>query len=129
MPFEEIFRDNQKLFDQLLIKKQLEQYISVKILANNRIKQIGKVIKVNELLNYFISVDIIIIINEAIFDKLTLEQKEFVIEMLVSDIYFDLEKFEVKLVNSVTNISNLIGTIGYAKYEALTEIINTLYNE
>lgn len=126
--FEEVFEDTQELFTRFVDQIDNLREVNIKILANNRLKEIGKVIKANDLLKHMTNEDIIILLNETIFEQLSDEQKEMVIEELVAQIYFDSERGKITIVKpDVSTFSLLLRKYGYDKYETLHESIKALF--
>ncbi len=129
MPLQEVFLDTQVLFDRVLIKAQIEQHVNVKILANNNQCYIGRIIKSNQLIKIYTSEDIIIVINESAFVKLTSEQKEIVVEELVSSIYFDSNKSYISIANlDIYYYSEFIKRVGYDKFQKLADNLAVYLN-
>lgn len=95
--YAEVFDSTQKIFDEIIKKADLERVMSVKILTNNRAKEIGKVVKANDLLNYLAKEDVIIVINEEIFEKLDADQKIMVADDLVTAISFNFENDSITI--------------------------------
>lgn len=128
--FEEVFEDTQELFNQFVDKIDNLREVNIKILACNTLKQIGKVQKANELLNYMTNEDIIILLNETIFEQLSDEQKEMVIEELIAQVYFDAERAKIMIIKpDVNTFSLLLRKYGYDKYETLHESIKALFGQ
>lgn len=126
--FEEVYEDVQELFDVLLDTTGLDNHINVKLLDNSKLKEIGKVVKANELLKHMADVDVIVILNGSVFEKLTDEQKKMVAEELLASIHFDTEKSKLVISKpDVKTYSLLLQKYGYDKYEVLTESIKTLF--
>lgn len=127
--FEEVFEDTQGLFNKLIADADLERVLNIKILANNSLKEIGKVVKANDLVKHMTSEDVIIILNEKIFEQLTDEQKTMIAEELLASVSFDDEKGKVVISKpDVNTFSLLLRKYTYAKYEVLLESIKTLFN-
>ena len=126
--FEEVFEDTQALFSTHTDAIDNLREVNIKILANNRLKEIGKVIKANDLLKHMTSEDIIILLNERIFEQLDDEQKAMVVEELIASIYFDDERGKV-IINKpdINTYSLLLRKHGYDKYEVLHESIKALF--
>jgi hypothetical protein len=128
--FEEVYDDVQELFDGLLDATGLDNHINVKLLDNSELKEIGKVTKANEILKHMTNVDVIVVINGSIFEKLELEQKKMVVEELLARIHFDTEKGKMVITTpDVKTYSLLLRKYGYDKYEVLNESIKTLFQE
>ena len=128
--FEEVFEDTQELFTKFVDKIDNLREVNIKILANNRLKEIGKVVKANDLLKHLTSEDIIILLNETIFEQLSDEQKEMVIDELIAQVYFDDEKDKITIIKpDVNTFSLLLRKYGYDKYETLHESIKALFGQ
>lgn len=84
----EVLPDNQAIFTEVINAASLES-VNIKILANNTLKEIGKPIKANDLVKHMTSEDIIIVINEKIFDKLEDQQKLIVADTLIAGIHYN----------------------------------------
>jgi len=126
--FEEVFEDTQELFTRFVDQIDNLREVNIKILANNQLKEIGKVIKANDLLRHMTNEDIVILLNESIFEKLDSSQKEMLIEELIAQIYFDAEKGKVVIVKpDVITFSLLLLKYGYDSYKILHESIKALF--
>jgi hypothetical protein len=128
--FEEVFQDTQALFNNFIGQIDNLNGINIKILAQNRLKEIGKVVKANDLVKHMTNEDIIILLNEQIFEQLDEEQKIMVVEELTARIYFDDEKDKISIVSpDVNTFSLLLRKYGYDKYEVLHESIKALFSQ
>lgn len=128
--FNEVYEDTQELFSNFINQIDSLSEISVKILGNDRQKEICKVSKANDLLKHMTNEDAVIIINEKIFEQLEDEQKLMVVEEHVAKLYFDAEKGKLSLINpDVNTFSLLLRKYGYDKYERLNESIKALYSQ
>jgi len=125
--FQEVFEDTQKLFTTHINSIVSLTEIQIKVLGNNKLKEIGKVVKANDLLKHLAGEDVVVLLNEAIFEQLDDEQKVMVVEELIAPIHFDAEKDKLTLTTpDVKTFSLFLHKYGYAKYEVLTESIRTL---
>ena len=61
--FEEPFDDTKELFKTVIDGTDLERVINIKILSNNKLKEIGKVSKSTDLVKFLSSEDIVIQLN------------------------------------------------------------------
>lgn len=126
--FNEVYEDTQELFSGFINQIDSLSEINVKILGNDRLKEIGKVVKANDLLKHMTNEDAVIILNEKIFEQLEEEQKMMVIEELVARLYFDSEKGKLSIINpDVNTFSLLLRKYGYDKYERLNESVKALF--
>jgi hypothetical protein len=128
--FEEVFEDTQKLFTAHIDNIDSLREIQIKILGNNKLKEIGKVVKANDLLKHLAGEDVVVLLNENVFEQLDDEQKLMVVEELIAPIHFDAEKDKLTLTTpDVKTYSLFLRKYGYAKYEVLTESIRTLLSK
>ena len=128
--FEEVFQDTQGLFNNFIGQIENLNGVNIKILAQNRLKEIGKVVKANDLVKHMTNEHIIILLNEQIFEQLDEEQKLMVVEELIARIYFDDEKEKLSIVSpDVNTFSLLLRKYGYDKYEVLHESIKALFSQ
>lgn len=128
--YHEVFDDHEKLFTDFI--KQIDSLhgLNVKILGCNKLKEICKVSKATDILKHMTNEDIIILLNETIFEKLEDEQQLMVVEEYVARIYFDTEKDKLTLITpDVNTFSLLLRKYGYPEYERLNETIKALYSE
>lgn len=127
--YEEPFEETQDLYNQLIEQAGLSNFVNITILTNNKAKEIFKVNKANELLKYRTGDDIIIVLNEKIFDQLTDEQRTIVAEESLASIHFDSEKDRIIISKpDVVTFSGILAKHSFDKWNVLRESITTLYN-
>jgi hypothetical protein len=127
--YEEPFEETQDLYNQLIEQAGLSNFVNITILTNNKAREIFKVNKANELLKYRTGDDIIIVLNEKIFDQLTEEQRTIVAEESLSSIHFDSEKDRIIISKpDVVTFSGILAKHSFDKWNVLRESITTLYN-
>jgi TRAP-type C4-dicarboxylate transport system substrate-binding protein len=93
--FEEPFEDTLALFNEVISDAGLERFMTVTVLSNNKAKDLFKVNKANELLKFRTGDDVIIVLNEKIFEQLTDEQRKIIVEEAIAYISYDSEKDKV----------------------------------
>lgn len=126
--YEEVSEQNEDIFKALISEADLERYINVKILADNRQKTVYNVVKANALLKHMTAEDVIIIINETIFDKLEDNQKSIVADEAIAYIGFDFEKDRLIISKpDLTTFKGIIRKYSFPIYERLEETIKSLY--
>ncbi len=126
--FEEVFKDTQELFSKLITKADLERFVHIKILANNRLKEIGKVVKANDLVKHMTNEDVVILLNERIFEQLEKEQQTMIAGELLASVSYDTENDKLIITKpDVHTYSGLLRKYTYAKYEVLLQSIKTLF--
>lgn len=125
----EPFDETKEIFNTVFEAQMLDRYANFKVLADNRQKDIYKVFKANDLVKHMTNNDVVIVINETIFDALPDDLKQMVAEEATAGIHFDLEKDKLIITKGdVQTYSGLLRHYGYEKYEVLTESIKTLYD-
>jgi hypothetical protein len=127
--YEEPFEETQDLYNQLIERAGLSNYVNITILTNNKAREIFKINKANELLKYRTGDDIIIVLNEKIFDQLTQEQRVIVAEESLASIHFNTEKDKIEISKpDVVTFSGILAKHTFEKWNVLRESITTLYN-
>ena len=126
--YEETFEETKTIVNQLILNSGLSNNANITILTNNRAKDIFKVNKANELLKYRTGDDIIIVLNEKIFDQLTPEQRVIVAEESLASISYDLENDKLVISKpDVVTFSGLLSKHTFEVWNVLRESIKTLY--
>lgn len=130
MNYTDVSTDTQKLFNRLIDEADLQRVINIKLLGCNELKQIGKVVKANDLLKFMTDNDVIILINEIIFDKLEQDQKELVAQELIAYVGFDFEKGKLVITQpDVNTFSLLLKRVGSDKYLHIQEVIRLAFEQ
>jgi hypothetical protein len=126
--FEEPFEDTQDLYNEVIKTAGLDQHVNITILVNNKAKELFKINKANELLKYRTGDDIIIVLNEKIFEGLTEDQRRIVVEESLASIHYDMENDKLIITKpDVVTFSGVLAKHTFDKWEALRESIKTLY--
>lgn len=126
--YEEPFEDTQSLFNEVIDAAGLSQLINITVLTDNKAKKIFDPIKANELLKYRTGDDVIIVLNEKIFEQLPTDQKRIVAEEAIAYISFDSEND--KLVITKPDFMAHTGILRkhtFAVIDVVRESIKTLY--
>lgn len=127
--YEEIFEDTQAMYTQAQTNANLTNRVNITVLTNNKAKEIYKVNKANDLLNYRTGDDIIIVINEAVLEKLTPEQQLMVVEESLASISYDSEADAI-VINKpdVVTFSGLLRKHTFETWNILRESIKSVYD-
>jgi hypothetical protein len=127
--YTEVSEFNADIFQTQVEEADLHRYLNVKVLADDRQKTIFKVIKANPLVKHMTNEDVIIIINEKIFDGLEDNQKRLVADEAVTYFSFDSEKDRLVMHQpDLTTFRGVIRKYTFEVYEALVESIQSLYD-
>lgn len=127
--FETPFEDTQELFNKVIDTTGLANYgVVITVLTNNTAKEIFKVTKANDLLKFRTGDDVIIVLNEKIFEKLTDEQKLIVVEEAVAYIAYDSENDKLLITKpDFIAHSGILRKHTFATIEVVRESVKTLY--
>jgi hypothetical protein len=126
--FEEPFEDVQELFDEKIIAASLDQYVNIVVVVNNTAKDVYKVIKANDLSKHLTSYDVVIVLNQVIFEQLTDVQKHILVEESLASIHFDGEKDKLIITKpDVVAFSGILSKYTFETWTVLHESIKSLY--
>lgn len=124
----EVLEETKKIFDECILAAGLDN-LDIKILANNDLKIIGKASKANDIIKYMNSIDVIVVINEDIFDQLEEHQKLMKAEELLCGVSVDSETGKLTIKSGdVNTYSGFLRKRGYEAFEVMEESIKTLFN-
>lgn len=127
--YEQLFEDTQELFSEVINKLELSKNLNIIILADNKAKDLFKVVKANPLLKYRTGDDVIIILNEHIFDQLPMDMKMIAIEESLAYIHYNLDKERLEILKpDITTFSGLLSKHGFENYQRLHESVKSLFN-
>lgn len=130
MNYTDISKETEQIFNKFIDQADLQRVVNVKFLGCAELKQIGKVVKANDLLKFMTDNDVIILINEVIFDKLEQEQKELVVQELIAYVGYDFEKGKVVITQpDVNTFSLLLQKVGSEKYLKIQEVIRLAFEQ
>jgi len=122
--FSELSSDNQKIFDNLIQKSDLERVVNFVLLANNNLKQIGLVKRADDILKHLTENDVAIVINEEIFDNLELNQKELIADDLMASVSYNFDKDKLVITKpDILAHSGVLKKYGAESYLNVHEII------
>lgn len=126
--FDEPFEDTQALYDEKIKAVGLDQFINITVVVNNTAKELFKVNKANDLLKYRTGDDVLIVLNEKIFEQLTDAQKHIVVEDSLASIHFDSEKDRLVITKpDVIAYSGVLSKFTFETWNVVRESIKTLY--
>jgi hypothetical protein len=126
--FETPFEDVEELFNEKIKARELDRYVNIIVVVNNKSKDIFKVVKVGELDKFRSSDDVRIVLNQNIFDKLEEVQKHIVVEDALACIHFDVEKDKLVMTKpDVIAYSGILSKYTFETWNIVRESINSLY--
>ena len=129
--FEEVYEDTLSLFQKHIDQTSIPRMVKIKILSNDAIKkEFGKVSKTNDIVKFMTDYDVVIQVNEPIFDKLEDKQKEYVVRDLLAQIVYDIEKDKISIVShDITTFSGVLRNFDIDTYLSIKESIITLLEQ
>ena len=126
----EPFSTTTDLFNNAILEADLTRFINVTILVDNKGKKLVNVSKASEILKHRTGDDVIIVLNEGIFDVLTDEQRLIVIDDALSQISYDSEHEKLTIIKPDLNLfSMVLIKYGTDKCLELDSTIKLLYSQ
>lgn len=97
--YDAVLNDTEKRFDRVLDSTTIPtQLITIKLLSNDKLKDPYKVQKANQITQYLNNIEVIIVINEIILEKLDDRQKDMLFDEALAQIEVNYETGAVKIV-------------------------------
>ena len=129
--FEEVYEDTLSLFNKHIGESSIPSFLKVKILSNEGLKDLpGKVSKSQDIVKFMTNYDIIIQINEPIFDQLSDTQKDYIIKDLLAQVHYDMEKDKINILKpDVTTFSGVLREFDIDTYLGIRDSITSLLEE
>lgn len=78
--------DYEQLFNELIVEKDLARFISARVVYAPDLKEVGQVVKTNDITRFLTNTDVVIKLNEDIMDRLSDEQRVLVAEELITQV-------------------------------------------
>jgi hypothetical protein len=126
--FEEVYEDTLKLFNLHMGNSNIPTLVKIKVLSNEGIKELpGKVSKAADIVKFMTKYDVIIQINEPIFDQLGDDQKDYIVKDLLAQIYYDMDKDSLTILKpDVSTFSGVLRQYDIDKYMGIKDTISSL---
>jgi len=126
--FDEPFETTQELYDEKIREIGLDTYINITVVIDNKRKKVYDVLKASPILKYRTGDDVIIFLNETIFDKLTPEQRNIIVEESLAGIHYDIDKDKLIMTpKDVLAYSGILSKFTYETWNVLMESVKSLY--
>ena len=120
--------DIQSIFDEVIVAAGLDQYLTITVISNNKAKDLYKVNKANDLLKYRSGDDIIIVLNEQIFEKIPAAQQLIIAEEAISFISFDPENDKTSISQpDFTAHTGVLQKYGFETIQNVRVLVKALY--
>ena len=128
--FLEPYPDTIEVVESVIARADLNRYMEFKILTDNKQKKVVNAVKANDLVKHMTRNDIVIVINEYVFDKLNPEQQILIVEEELGGIHYDTEKEKIVITKKdVETWSGIISKYGIDKYMKTKELIKLVYQQ
>jgi hypothetical protein len=130
MVFEEIFKETENLFNDVLNSTAIPKFLKFKVIGCNDQKELYKLGKTNPLIKYLTGIDIFVTINEDVFNQLSDKQKFVILQECLAQVYYDMDTDKLKLIKpDVTTFSRILEVFGIKEYMELKETISAIQNQ
>lgn len=129
--FEEVYEETQTLFNAEIESSMIPREIRIKILSNEKLKKgFGKVSKAQDVVKFMTGYDVIIQINDYVFDQLEPKQKQYVVKDLLAKIHYDMDKEKISILqHDVTTFSGVLRNYDIDTYLSIKESIITIMEQ
>lgn len=125
--YEQPFEDTQALFDEAINAADLARFVTIRVLTNNKAKDLFKVNKANDLVKYLTQDDVIIVINEGLFEGLTNDQRRIIVDEAIAYISYDMENDKLIITKpDFIAHSGVLRKYGFEAIEIVRESVRTL---
>jgi hypothetical protein len=125
--YESPYDDTLDLYNILIERAGLSNYLNITILADNKQKKVFLVKKCSEVEKFKTGDDVNIIINQTLLDQLQPEQIQIVMEESLSGIHYNTEKDKLEITTpDVITYSGVLAKYGFDKWNVIRESIITL---
>lgn len=123
--YDAVYNDTQKRFDRVLDATTIPtQMITINLLSNDKLKDPYKVVKTNDLTRHLTNVEVYIIVNELLIEKLEDSQKDILFDEALAQIEVNHETGAVKIARpDITTFSGVIAKYGGEEILRLKECI------
>jgi hypothetical protein len=129
--FEEVYEETQTLFNAEIESSMIPRETRIKILSNEKLKKgFGKVSKAQDVVKFMTGYDVIIQINDYVFDQLEPKQKQYVVKDLLAKIHYDMDKEKITILqHDVTTFSGVLRNYDIDTYLSIKESITTIMEQ
>lgn len=130
MKYNFIEGDVEKLFYDVLNETSIPQWVEFKLISNDKLKEAYQIRKVSEIFEFITGgVNIVIVLNEVVFDELTDELKKILFhEILAGVVVSESDKITINKYD-FTTYSGMLSKYGGDKILILKETIKSLFDK
>jgi len=128
--FEKVTEETQELFSKLVSDYMLDNYVNIELLSSPSSKQITKVVKANDITKHKTNVDVFVLINENVFDKLEDDDRLIMAEHTIAGISYNTEKDKLELRNpDIVGHSGVLKKYGNDEFLRVNELVNLIFQQ
>ena len=126
MSFDEIYEDSEKLFNEILNNSSIPKNVKFKLIANNKMKKAYDVKKTSPMYEYLTGFNVIVVINEDLFDMLDDKLRVIIIEEILAHVYYDMDKDKLFIIQpDINTFSGILQKYDVSEYMRIKEVIAT----
>tara|TARA_Y100001937_G_scaffold120912_1_gene178858 strand:- start:467 stop:922 length:456 start_codon:yes stop_codon:yes gene_type:complete len=129
--FQEVYEETKEVFNTHINNSGIPGFVNIKILSNESLKDcFGQVTKSQDIVKFMTDYDVIIQINEPIFDQLESDQKDYVVKDLLAQIVYNLDSDKLSINKpDITTFSGVLRQYSIDDYIGICESIKTLQEQ
>lgn len=129
--FEEVYEETMTLFRRAIEDSHIPGFLRLKVLSNEGLKDCpGKVSKAQDIIKFMTNYDVIVQINEPIFDQLGDDQKNYIVKDLLAQVHYDMDKEKLSIKKpDVSTFSGVLRQYDIDTYMGIKDSIATLLEE
>lgn len=132
--YEQPLEETAKIFDEIIFKSNLNNYMNIDIIVDNSLKDIVKYIKSSPLYKFKTDIDVTILLNEEIFDRLddTDEQKNRLIltDSIISAISYNSERDKITIEKEDCNLrTGIVSKYGLETTYNLDRLVTEVFKQ
>jgi hypothetical protein len=129
--FETPFDDTKKIFDELILKYNLDNYMNIDLIVDNRLKTLYKFYKSSDLYKFKTDIDVTILINEEIFEAISDESLKIIAaELILAGLSYDTEKDKLLIRKEDCNIhTGVVTKYGLESTYKVDRVVKELFEQ
>jgi hypothetical protein len=127
--YREVSEENYAIFKKVLNSTSLPQWIEFEIFAYDKLREIYKIEKLNDIVESLTKINIVVVINEDIFDKLSDSYKTMLFDECLAGISVNESDTIQKKKPDISTFSSILSKYGDGNVITLKESIISLFSE
>jgi len=128
MAFHTPHSDTKEVFEKIIDSSELSRLIDITILSDNNQKVVAKATKASNILKHLAAVDVVIIVNEDVFEELPELQQTMIADEVLAGVGYNYNTEKPVISKGDVQTHHLfLKKYTYERYEVLQESIKTTY--